>query len=62
MQAVDLFAGVRVRDVRAAREWYERLLGEEPAFFPNEQEAVWALGEKRWFISSRTPSGRAVRW
>jgi hypothetical protein len=28
---------------------YERLLGSEPAFFPNDIEAVWAVGERRWF-------------
>jgi hypothetical protein len=29
---LDLFAGVRVSDIVAARPWYERLLGSEPAF------------------------------
>lgn len=47
-RARDLFAGVRVTDVAAARSWYERLLGSEPSFFPNESEAVWALSEQRW--------------
>jgi catechol 2,3-dioxygenase-like lactoylglutathione lyase family enzyme len=49
MEFTDLFAGVRVRDIADARAWYERLLGSEPAFFPNEVEAVWAVGEHRWF-------------
>jgi catechol 2,3-dioxygenase-like lactoylglutathione lyase family enzyme len=44
----DLFAGVRVREIADARAWYERLLGSEPAFFPNDVEAVWAVGEHRW--------------
>lgn len=44
----DLFAGVRVRQLADARAWYERLLGSEPAFFPNDVEAVWAVGEHRW--------------
>jgi catechol 2,3-dioxygenase-like lactoylglutathione lyase family enzyme len=46
--ATDLFAGIRVRDYHAARVWYERLLGREPAFFPYETEAVWELGEHRY--------------
>jgi hypothetical protein len=37
---VALFAGIRVRDLTAARAWYERLLG-EPSFFPNATEVVW---------------------
>lgn len=62
MQAVELFAGVRVRDVKAARGWYERLLGDEPAFFPHEREAVWALGEHRWFylLEDTERAGRAL--
>jgi catechol 2,3-dioxygenase-like lactoylglutathione lyase family enzyme len=49
MDFTDLFAGVRVRDIAAARTWYERLLGSEPAFSPNQVEAVWAVGGHRWF-------------
>ena len=49
MNSTDLFAGVRVSKLAAARAWYERLLGSEPAFFPNDDEAVWAIGEHRWF-------------
>jgi len=48
MNSTGLFAGVRVRQIAQARAWYERLLGEEPAFFPNDVEAVWAVGEHRW--------------
>jgi catechol 2,3-dioxygenase-like lactoylglutathione lyase family enzyme len=44
--ALHLFAGLRVRDLQAARPWYERLLG-EPSFFPNAAEAVWTLAEGR---------------
>lgn len=43
-----LFAGNRVSDFQAAREWYERLLGCEPSFLPHETEAVWELGEHRY--------------
>jgi catechol 2,3-dioxygenase-like lactoylglutathione lyase family enzyme len=44
--ALHLFAGLRVRDLRAARPWYERLFG-EPSFFPNDHEAVWTLADER---------------
>jgi catechol 2,3-dioxygenase-like lactoylglutathione lyase family enzyme len=44
--SLHLFAGLRVRDLQAARRWYERLLG-EPSFFPNATEAVWTLAEDR---------------
>ncbi len=48
MDSTDLVAGVRVRQIADARAWYERLLGGEPAFFTNDVEAVWAIGEHRW--------------
>jgi catechol 2,3-dioxygenase-like lactoylglutathione lyase family enzyme len=44
--ALQLFAGLRVRDFAAARAWYERLLG-EPTFFAHATEAVWTLAEDR---------------
>jgi len=44
--SLHLFAGLRVRDFRAARAWYDRLLG-EPAFFPHATEAVWTLADNR---------------
>jgi catechol 2,3-dioxygenase-like lactoylglutathione lyase family enzyme len=44
--SLHLFAGLRVRDLQAARQWYDRLLG-EPSFFPNATEAVWTLAEDR---------------
>ena len=37
---LDLFAGIPVADYAAALSWYERLLGEAPAFFPHDTEAV----------------------
>jgi hypothetical protein len=54
---VSLFAGIRVRDVTAARAWYERLLG-EPSFFPNATEVVWTLGDGRSLYIEEDP-GRA---
>ncbi len=44
----DLFAGNRVSDLERAKDWYGRLLGSEPSFFPNEREAVWELAEHRF--------------
>ena len=44
---MDLFAGILVSDLKAAQEWYERLFGAEPSFFPNDTEAVWTLAEHR---------------
>ena len=62
MDFTDLFAGVRVRDIADARAWYERLLGSEPAFFPNDIEAVWAVGEHRWFylLEDAPKAGSAI--
>ena len=44
--SLHLFAGLRVRDFRAARPWYERLLG-DPTFLPHATEAVWTLAADR---------------
>ena len=41
-----LFAGLRVSDFDAAREWYERLLGAAPSFLPHDTEAVCMRGEE----------------
>jgi catechol 2,3-dioxygenase-like lactoylglutathione lyase family enzyme len=48
--SVDLFAGIRVADYTAARDWYERLLGSEPSFVAHETECVWELGEHRFLF------------
>jgi catechol 2,3-dioxygenase-like lactoylglutathione lyase family enzyme len=45
--ALALFAGLIVRDLAAARPWYERLFGAEPSFLPHDREAVWQLEEGR---------------
>lgn len=45
--ALALFAGLLVRDLPAALEWYERLLGAPPTFRPNDVEAVWELAPDR---------------
>jgi hypothetical protein len=51
---VALFAGIRVRDLAAARAWYERLLG-EPSFFPNATEIVWTLADGRSLYIQEDP-------
>ena len=60
--ALDLFAGIRVRDYAAARSWYERLLGGEPAFIPHPTEAVWELAEHRYLfiVEDRDAPGGAT--
>ena len=58
---LDLFAGIRVRDLAAARGWYERLLGAEPSFLPNDVEAVWELAEHRYLYLQQGPqAGRSL--
>lgn len=46
--SVGIFAGIAVRDYRSALGWYKRLFGSEPAFYPNDVEAVWRLAEDRY--------------
>ncbi|WP_066362006.1 VOC family protein [Herbidospora mongoliensis] len=59
---VDLFAGIPVTDLAAALDWYERLLGSAPAFFPNDVEAVWELAEHRHVYIELLPerAGHAI--
>lgn len=52
---VDLFAGLPVSDYQRALTWYERLLGTEPAFFPNATEAVWELAQHRYLYIEELP-------
>ena len=60
--AVGIFAGIPVRDYGAARQWYERLLGREPSFYPNDVEAVWQLsaGCNVYIIEDAKRAGGAV--
>ena len=53
--SLDLFAGIPVADYPAALEWYERLLGFPPTFFPNDIEAVWELAEHRFAYIEHRP-------
>jgi catechol 2,3-dioxygenase-like lactoylglutathione lyase family enzyme len=58
---VDLFAGVPVSDYQRSLAWYQRLLGGEPAFLPNDVEAVWELAEHRFvYIAVQQPAGNAL--
>jgi catechol 2,3-dioxygenase-like lactoylglutathione lyase family enzyme len=59
---LDLFAGNRVSDFAAAKAWYERFMGGEPAFMPHATEAVWELAEHRWLyiLEDAGGPGRAL--
>ena len=52
---VELFAGISVRDRAASLPWYERFMGGEPAFLPNDIEAVWELAEHRYVYIEQRP-------
>lgn len=52
---LDLFAGLPVSDYERALVYYQRLLGSEPAFFPNATEAVWELAEHRYLYIEQLP-------
>ena len=45
---IDLFAGLPVRDLQGALEWYPRLLGDVQTFDPNDTERVFTLAEHRY--------------
>ncbi|TDD58501.1 VOC family protein [Kribbella antibiotica] len=47
---MDLFAGISVTNYEVAVAWYSQLLGAEPAFLPNNIEAVWELAEHRYLF------------
>jgi hypothetical protein len=52
---VDWFAGFPVKDYATSLAWYERLLGCQPAFLPNDIEAVWELAEHRYVFIKKDP-------
>ncbi|MFD4207327.1 VOC family protein [Micromonospora tulbaghiae] len=60
---VDLFAGVPVRDLAVATDWYERLFGAPPQFRPDDSEAVWELAEHRYLYVDVRPehAGHAMQ-
>ncbi len=53
--ALSLFAEIHVRDLRASRTWYVRLLG-EPTFAAHETEEVWELAENRSIVVEEQPA------
>ncbi|MEY9942466.1 VOC family protein [Streptacidiphilus sp. MAP5-3] len=53
--SLDLFAGIPVSDYATAVQWYERLLGGPPAFYPHATEAVWQLAEHRYVYVVEQP-------
>src|SRR3712207_9483237 len=58
---LELFAGIPVADYAAALEWYERLLGSPPTFFPNDIEAVGEVVEHRVLVIAHRPGERGHR-
>ena len=60
--AVGIFAGVPVNDFKVGVDWYKRLLGAEPSFYPNDIEAVWRLADDRYIyvIEDANRAGGAV--
>lgn len=58
-----LFGGIPVSDFRRSVEWYTRLFGASPAFYPNDREAVWMIAEARWLyiVVDEKRAGGAVQ-
>lgn len=51
---VDLFAAISVSDIQKGTAWYVRFWGKEPAFLPNDAEAVWEVAEHGYvYIEAR---------
>jgi hypothetical protein len=53
--AVELFAGIPVRDYESAVPWYERLLGSPPTFLAHATEAVWELDDHCFVYVEQDP-------
>ncbi len=56
----DVFAGLLVSDIVAARAWYERLFGKPPSLDPHDTESVWQL-EEHAFVYVNEDTERAGR-
>ena len=52
-----VFAGVRVSDLAVAADWFERLLGREASFEPNDSELVWDMNEGGSLFIERSSAG-----
>lgn len=48
-----LFAGVRVRDLAAAVDWYSRLFGRPADIVPNDEEVMWRVADSGWLYVIR---------
>jgi glyoxylase I family protein len=48
-----LFAGVRVRKLAPAAEWYGRLFGRAPDIVPNDDEVMWRVTDGAWLYVIR---------
>lgn len=53
MSFTQVFAGVHVRDLASAIDFYERLLGSPPSMLPNDDEAAWQLTGSGWLYVLR---------
>jgi hypothetical protein len=62
MDVRHVFAGIPVREIGAAREWYGRLFGREPDLVPNDVEACWEVREGAWVyvLEDAERAGHAV--
>src|SRR2546423_10102416 len=48
-----LFAGVRVRELAPAVEWYSRLFGRDADIVPNHDEVMWRVTDGGWLYVIR---------
>ena len=57
-----LFAGVAVRDLGRAAEWYGRLLGRPADIVVNQDEVMWRLARTAWLYLVVRPdrAGRSL--
>ena len=57
-----LFAGMRVRDLAPAMEWYSRLFGRDPDIVPNDQECMWRVSDGGWLyvVQDLARAGRSL--
>ena len=51
-----LFAGVRVRDLEVASDWYGRLFGRAADIVPNDEEVMWRVADGGWLYVLQEPS------
>jgi len=51
-----LFAGVRVRELAAAVDWYRRLFGRDPDIVPNDDEVMWRVADGGWVYVIEEPA------